>query len=213
MPKIEINAKGEPVVVPDNPGISDNKLPGPITPSPTGSGTINQPVQPAGFELDTLKTQDFNPPNTPFVPADSEKPSTVTPGVTTNVPVDAIPPVKKDEPLVGMANKIDEAKRFNSKLSHLTDQELAEEVHHRAVLQNAIGSPDALEKELATGIPGKADRSSRILEVLRNKGMDSQQAQQALVTINDILYDETVEKEVENNGVGKGKDVKSNVRR
>jgi len=80
-------------------------------------------------------------------------------------PKDAIPSLEPEKKPVGMENKIDEAKAFNKKLASFPVVE---------------GKDDA---------PQTLSTLQRIAIVLKNKGMDSQQQDQALKEIAAILFE------------------------
>jgi hypothetical protein len=78
--------------------------------------------------------------------------------VKPTIPVDAIKPVTEVKPLVGMDNRIEEAKKFNSKL-------------------NAPSVPLSVKQEQ------KVNKDVELRGILKRYGMDSQQQEKAFAEI------------------------------
>jgi hypothetical protein len=96
-----------------------------------------------------------------FVIPTNEVPSS-TP--ITTAPKDAIKPVTEAKPLVGIDNSIDEARRFNEKLSN------------KGVIQ-----------PLTTAVEQKVNKDVELMSILKRYGMDSQQQGKAFAEIKSLF--------------------------
>ena len=83
-----------------------------------------------------------------------------------NKPNDAIKPATEAKPLIGMDNRIEEAKKFNSKLAVST-----------------LG----LDKKVVEEVKQKINKDTVLRGILKRYGMDSQQQEKAFAEIKSLL--------------------------
>lgn len=120
---------------------------------------------------DKSPSSDSTLPPTPGIEApgisDNVKPSPITPTPTGVASEFIVKEPEEKKPLTGIDYRIEESRGFNEKLT----------------------GKKVVEETIVESVKPTASKESRIAEVLRSKGMDSQQQAQAMEMIRVILAD------------------------